>query len=128
MDFRFEGTVIAVLEVKSGVSKSTGNAWMNQEYVVESNEMYPKKMCFSVFGEDKIKQFNIKKGDQIGVHFNIDAREWEGRYFNSISAWKVETLGESQAPAQPQNKQVPPAPQAGTVQPAGGITNDDLPF
>lgn len=89
----FTGKVIAILEPKSGTSKSTGNAWMNQEFVVESNEMYPKKMCFSVFGEDKIKQFNIQMGAELDVHFDIDANEWQGRWFNSIRAWKVDHLG-----------------------------------
>ena len=51
------GKVIAVLDPRSGVSK-TGNPWMVQEYVIETHDQYPRKMCFDVFGEDKIKQFN----------------------------------------------------------------------
>ena len=114
----FTGKVIAVLQSKSGTSKATGNPWMVQEYVVESNEMYPKKMCFSVFGEDKIKQFNIQQNDEIVVSFDIDANEWQGRWFNSIRAWKVEkaTAG---AP-------VPPPTDVPEFIP--GEENDDLPF
>ena len=52
------GRIIAVLEPRGGVSKS-GNNWKVQEYVLETNEQYPRKMCFDVFGEDKIQQFNI---------------------------------------------------------------------
>ena len=53
------GKIIAVLEPRGGVSK-TGNPWKVQEYVLETNEQYPRKMCFDVFGEDKIQQFNIQ--------------------------------------------------------------------
>ena len=74
------GKVIAVLEPRGGVSK-TGNAWKVQEYVIETHDQYPRKMCFDVFGEDKINQFNIQVGEELTVHFDIDAREWQGRKF-----------------------------------------------
>ena len=68
------GKIIAVLEPRGGVSK-TGNPWKVQEYVLETNEQYPRKMCFDVFGEDKIQQFNIQAGEELTVSFDIDARE-----------------------------------------------------
>lgn len=82
------GKVIAVLEPRGGVSK-TGNEWKVQEYVIETHDQYPKKMCFDVFGADKIAQFNIQAGEELNVFFDVDAREWNGRWFNSIRAWKV---------------------------------------
>jgi hypothetical protein len=54
------GRVIAVLEARSGLAKTTGNPWMIQDYVIETNEQYPRRMCFNVFGEDKINQFKQK--------------------------------------------------------------------
>lgn len=93
----FKGKVIAVLDKKSGTSKA-GNEWAKQEYVIEEIEgQYPKKMCFEVFGEDKISQFNIKVGQVLGVNFNIDSREWQGRWFNQVQAWKIVNL-DQQAP------------------------------
>ena len=50
------GKVIAVLEARSGISKSSGNPWKMQDYVIETNEQFPRRMCFNVFGEDKINQ------------------------------------------------------------------------
>jgi hypothetical protein len=46
-------------------------------------------MCFDVFGEDKITQFNIQVGEELTVHFDVDAREWQGRWFTSINAYRV---------------------------------------
>ena len=60
------GKVIAVLEPRGGVSK-TGNEWKVQEYVIETHDQYPRKMCFDVFGADKIAQFNIQVGEELNV-------------------------------------------------------------
>lgn len=86
------GKIIAVLEERGGISKSTGNEWKVQEYVLETQEQYPHRMLFSIFGADKIKQANIKAGDEVTVSFDINCREYNGRWFNDIRAWKVEHL------------------------------------
>ena len=87
------GKVIAVLPAQGGTSKN-GNEWKKQEYVVETHEQYPKKICFQIFGADKIEQSNIKEGEDLKVSIDIDAHEYNGRWFNNISAWKVERAGE----------------------------------
>ena len=83
------GKIIAVLPERGGTSK-TGNEWKMQEYVLETHEQYPRKMCFNVFGADKIAQFNIQAGDELTVSFDINAREYNGRWYNDIRAWRVE--------------------------------------
>lgn len=83
------GKIIAVLEARGGISK-TGNEWKMQEYVLETHEQYPRKICFNVFGADKISQFNIQIGEEMTVSFDINAREYNGRWYNDIRAWKVE--------------------------------------
>ena len=83
------GRIIAVLPERGGVSK-TGNEWKMQEYVLETHEQYPKKLCFNVFGADKISQFNIQAGEELTVSFDINAREYNGRWYNDIRAWRVE--------------------------------------
>ena len=62
------GRVIAVLEPKGGTSRN-GNEWKVQEYVIETHDQYPRRMCFDVFGDDKIKQFNIQVGEELNVSF-----------------------------------------------------------
>ena len=83
------GKIIAVLPERGGISK-TGNEWKMQEYVLETHEQYPRKVCFNVFGADKIAQFNIQAGEEMTVSFDINAREYQGRWYNDIRAWRVE--------------------------------------
>ena len=96
------GKIIAVLPARSGVSQKTGNSWMSQEYVLEVPGQYPKRMVFNVFGEDRIKQFNIQLGYTYKVEFDIDANEYQGKWYNKINAWNVTCADIVQpAPAQP---------------------------
>ena len=124
-----QGKIIAVLDKRSGVSKSTGKEWSSQEYVIETHEQYPKKCCFNVFGEDKINTFAIKAGEELKVSFDIDAHEYQGRYFNNINAWKVERTADKAASptgtaeAAPQASEAAPQP---TAPPAE--EEDGLPF
>ena len=98
-----------------------------QEYVIETHDQYPRRMCFDVFGEDKITQFNIQVGEELTVHFDVDAREWQGRWFNSIRAWKVERVS-AQQPS-PIDAGVPfPPMNAAPVDFSAGDEKDDLPF
>ena len=83
------GKIIAILPASSGVSARTGNPWMNQEYVLEIPGQYPRRMMFRVFGEDRIKQYNIQAGEELTVQFDIDAQEYQGRWYNRINAFNV---------------------------------------
>lgn len=124
------GKIIAVLPEQGGTSKS-GNEWKKQEYVLETQEQYPKKVCFQIFGADRIAQAAIQAGEMLTVSFDIDSREYQGRWFTNINAWKVERV-DMNAPVgnvTPDNF----APAAAPVAPATpnfSTTDpvDDLPF
>ena len=83
------GRIIAVLEAKSGTSSKTGNQWMMQGYVIEVPGQYPRHCAFTVFGEDRIKQLNIQMGEDLTVQFDIDARDYKGRWYNDFRAYNV---------------------------------------
>jgi hypothetical protein len=86
-----KGKIIAVLPIKSGTSKN-GKEWKSQEYVIEtSDDKYPKKCCFEVFGEN-IEKFNVQGGLDYIVQIDIDANQWKDKWFNKIRAWKVEEV------------------------------------
>ena len=84
------GKIIAVLPERGGTSARTGSEWKVGSYVLETMEQYPRKMNFEVFGTDRIQQFNIQLGEVMTVSFDIDAHEYNGRWFNSIRAFKVD--------------------------------------
>ena len=129
------GKIIAVLPANSGVSARTGNPWMSQEYVLETHDQYPRKVCFRVFGEDRIKQFNIQGGEELTVSFDIDAHEYQGRWFNSVSAWAVNRVVQTQQAAQPAAADAPftqapasAAPFPPAQEQSGEGSADELPF
>ncbi len=129
------GRVIAILPLQSGTSQRTGNAWASQEYVIEVPGQYPKKCVFKVFGQDRINQFNIQMNEDITVQFDIDAHEWNGRWFPEIKAFNV-LRGQqgAQQPAQSAAQQPAQAQQQPNLFPQDNApaeeqqNNDDLPF
>lgn len=92
------GKIIAVMPANGGTSQRTGQTWMSQQYVLEVPGMYPKRMVFEVFGEDRIKNFAIQQGQEVKVSFEIDAHEYNGRWFNEVRAWDVRPAGQPAAP------------------------------
>lgn len=146
------GKIILALPEVSGTSKM-GNPWKKREYVLETIESFPKKVHFDFFGE-KADQFVLNPGDTIKLSFDIESREYNGRWYTSIRGWKAEPATEgAPAPGQayPDARQVAPAfpqpapgfgaqapayaaPQAPAgsfptpTPPAPADNNDDLPF
>ena len=122
------GKAIAALQVKSGVSQRTGEQWQSREYVIETQEQYPKRVCFEVFGIDKLKEFNIRNNDLIKVHFDITAREYNGKWYNSIRAWKVEHVNPDGSVVGSTAAAPAPAAPAPAAAPAAQESEEDLPF
>ena len=94
------GKIIAVMEAKSGISQRTGKPWMTQEYVIEVPGTYPRRCMFNIFGEERIKQFNIQVGEELTVQFDIDSREVKGRWYIDIRAYNVIRLQQQPVPTQ----------------------------
>ena len=136
------GKIIAVMPERGGVSSRTGTEWKVQEYVLETiNEQFPRKLAFEVFGSDRIANFNIKVGEEMTVSFDIDASEYNGRWYNRIRAWKIDrnvTQAQPGAAPAPTGVSAPVAPDAPAPaapaytepvpQAPGEGSVDDLPF
>lgn len=110
-----QGKVIAVLPERSGISQR--GEWRSQTYVIETQEQYPKKMAFDVFGGDRIANFGIHLGEVIDVSFDIDAHEYQGRYFNQIRACNVTKVSQQAAAQAPAGVAQPSAPYTPPAQP-----------
>lgn len=120
------GTITVVMPAQSGVSSRTGNPWMSQEYVMEVPGQWPRHIVFRIFGEDRIKQFNIHQGEQnVTIQFDIDAHEYNGRWFNEVRCYNVlRSVGQQPYQQQPYGQQPAPAP----FPPQQEQEQDDLPF
>ena len=118
------GKIIAVMPANGGTSQRTGQTWMSQQYVLEVPGMYPKRMVFEVFGEDRIKKFNVQQGQEVTVSFEIDAHEFNGRWFNEVRCYNVLRSVGQQPYQQPAQAQPAPAP----FPPQQEQKQDDLPF
>ncbi|MBB6276205.1 DUF3127 domain-containing protein [Porphyromonas circumdentaria] len=82
-----QGRIIFVAPEVGGTSKA-GNQWRKQEYVLETLGQYPKKICFSLWG-DRIDQFNIQEGEDLTVQIDLESREFNGRWYTEVRAWNV---------------------------------------
>ena len=94
------GKIIQVLPAQEGVGRN-GNPWRVQPYVLETLDQYPRKVHFEVFGEDRIKQNPCDVDQLVTVSFDIESREFNGRWYTSIRAWKIQQGDTTQAAAVP---------------------------
>lgn len=123
MSMQVKGTLIQILKTESGVSKA-GKDWKKQDFVIETNEQFPKKVCFTLFG-DKISLIDgISEGTEIEVFFSVESRDFNGKWYHNINAWKIEAAG-----AVSSAKNYPPEFSAGDIPPEpADDSGNDLPF
>jgi len=125
------GKIILALPEMTGTSKS-GNPWKKREYVLETQETYPRKIHFDFFGE-RADQYPLNVGDVVKLSFDIESREYNGRWYTSIRGWKSEPAAAA-APAVAPGQAFPEPPATATAPAApfptdlGTSQGDDLPF
>lgn len=95
------GKIVQKLPLQSGESKTSGKPWQLQAYVLETQEQYPRKVYFEVFGEQRVKDYNCEIDDLVTVSFDIESREFNGRWYTSIRAWRIQQGDTTQAAAVP---------------------------
>ncbi|MDL5046813.1 DUF3127 domain-containing protein [Oscillatoria amoena NRMC-F 0135] len=113
-----EGIIISVLPLQTGQSRN--GVWKKQEFIVETPGQYPKKVCMHLWG-DKVDEVKIATGDKITASINIESREYNGRWYTDVRAWRVvkQQAGlPSSASASPPDVSFAPSADA----------TDDLPF
>lgn len=90
MSLSVKGNVSSILPVESGTSKA-GKEWKKQGFVINTGEQFNPDICFSVFGEDKLQMVSeLKVGEEVEVFFNLSSREFNGKYYHNIDAWRIE--------------------------------------
>jgi hypothetical protein len=121
------GTVVNILPEQTGEGRN--GPWRKQEFILETEGMYPRKVCVAVWG-DKIDQFSVKEGEKVTASVNIESREFNGRWYTDVKAWKMDKAMQQG----PEQGSVPQAPFVDTDIPTPPEVpplpdeEDDLPF
>jgi hypothetical protein len=121
------GKINRILPVETGLNKN-GNTWRKQKFVLTVPGQFEKIVCFDVWG-DRISLDNFSENEEVKVYFDAESREYQGKYYTDLKAWKIDKAGTISQP-QPQNNSnynsnVPPPPS----EPAyNDLQDDDLPF
>lgn len=83
------GKVIQVLPLQGGVSATTGKPWQVKTFIIETLEQYPRKVAIEIFGEERIKENPAEIDQTVTASFDLESREFNGRWYTSVRAWKV---------------------------------------
>jgi len=129
MDIQLTGTVVQVLDEESGEGRN--GPWRKQEFILETDGDYPREVCIIQWGDD-IDEFDVREGERLTAHVDIRSREYKGRWYTDVKAWRVERepTREEGGPGTPGAGE-PPAPgsfSSGRGASAGSDPDDDLPF
>lgn len=132
----FEGKVIFDLPLQEGISKA-GNPWKKKEWVAETFGQYPKKVKFTIFGEERISRVPVELGKSYRFSVDLESREFNGRWYTDVNCFQATEIGGPEAgtpaqafgaaPAASQPFGMAPGAPAQPFVPAGEPT-DDLPF
>lgn len=108
--------LVQLLPLQTGTGKN--GQWKKQDIIVETESQYPKKICVSVWG-DKIDSSQLQPGTLLKIDFDVESREYNGRWYTDIKAWKIETA----SAASVANVDSP-----AKMSPDAASKDDDLPF
>jgi hypothetical protein len=110
------GTIVSLLPLQTGQGKN--GVWKKQEFILETPGQFPKKVCLSLWGE-KVDEIRIAVGEKVTASINIESREYNGRWYTDVRAWKIakSSNGGGQSEAPPMDNFVPDT-----------TASDDLPF
>ena len=113
-----KGKVIQLFPLQSGMGKK--GPWKKQEFIIETQSQYPKKVCLSIWG-DKVDQFNVAVGQFVIAAVELESREYNGRWYTEARAWKIDKSGADTGDGPPPTMEEPYIPDSNN-------TADDLPF
>lgn len=122
MALSVKGKIEQILKPESGVSRA-GKEWNKQDFVIETQEQYPRKVCFTLFGDKTSLIDSIAVGEEVEVSFNIESREYNGKWFHNVNAWKIDKASAENLPEPPPEfsiGDIPPEPD--------DDSGNDLPF
>lgn len=132
MALEFEGSLVKVLPEVTGQGKN--GVWVKQDFVLETEEQYPKKACFTAWGDKATDLKTFSLGEKLRISFSVESREYNERWYTDLKAYRIDagggvgTSSPSNAPAQSQGSSAPrQAPPVADL-PSFSADDQDLPF
>jgi hypothetical protein len=125
MSLELTATLIQVMPEVTGQGQK--GPWIKQEFIVEtSNDRFPRKICFSLWGEKTSALKDLKPGMPVKVYFNLESREYQGRWYTEARAWQISPASQPAASSAP----AAATPPSAVPSPADEFPSesDDLPF
>jgi len=113
MAMEIQGKLIKILAQVTGEGRN--GAWTKQEFILETSEQYPKKVCISVWSEKINQLLRFQLGDEIRVSVNPESREYNERWFTELRAWRIDAAGQTGQASQGANPGTYQAPVAGSA-------------
>jgi hypothetical protein len=120
------GKVLMLGQVQSGEGKN-GTPWTRQELIIETEEQYPKKICLSCWGDKSAEARSFAPGEKIKASISIESREYNGRWYTDIRAWKFDKASAA-SPGMPAPQAPAPTPYPSPDDFASPDSEGDLPF
>ena len=118
MDLQIKGSIKNILEEQSGTGKN--GKWRKRDFILETEGKYPKKVCITQWG-DNIDKANVQKGEQVVAHIDIQSREYKGKWYTDVKAWKVEKGANAQADPSAEDEEV-------VINLSASDIDDEVPF
>lgn len=126
MALEITGKLVQVMAEQTGTGKA--GPWTKQEFVIETQDQYPRKVCFNTWNEKSGILKKVSSGEMLKVSFNAESREYNGRWFTDLRAWRIEQVLKTAGEAPPSKEQM----NGGTAPAVPDIPesndSDDLPF
>jgi uncharacterized protein DUF3127 len=116
MSLQVKGKLVQKLVVESGEGRN--GKWEKQQFVIETDEQFPKKICIVLWGDKVSMLEKVAEGDVLNVSINIESREFNSKWYTDVKAWRIEKEADEGS-----SSPIPSEPPADL-----GLPDDDLPF
>lgn len=129
MSLEINGKIVQLMDASTG--QGSNGQWTKREFVIETADQYPKKVCFSAWNDKAASLDRVSVGTQVKVSFDVQSREYNQKWYTDLRIWKLELLGgQPAAQGAPAPQSAPAAmPQENYNQNfASEGDKDDLPF
>ena len=101
MALELSGKLLSILPEQTGTGKN--GQWTKQDFVIETQEQYPRKVCFSAWGDKAALLKSLTPGALVNVAFNAESREFNEKWYTDLRAWKIDSASQQPAQQAPEN-------------------------